>query len=164
MSMFTPFRSPRVRTSALVVGGLIKAASYVEAQQRLPINVSQVGGQNVAYIPAICDNSTGVLSTAINIGTTQVQVVAGSTRRIYVCGFNFTTGDSSNVVKWVEGTSTDCISGQADLSGPMNFSSKSGISSPSGNAVQFKTSSGASLCIDATSTGVYGMLTYISST
>jgi hypothetical protein len=90
--------------------------------------------------------------------------VAGSTQRIYVCGWNFTTADSSNLVKFVEGTSTDCITGQADKTGTYNFSSKSGMVVSNAGFPQFITSSGASLCIEATSTGVYGLLTYKSST
>lgn len=158
----------RFAQGAFMVGAAVKLAPFLvvetHAQQTQRVNVSQIGGQTAVNVPWICDNSTGVLSTVINIGSTQAQVVAGSTQSIYVCGFNFTTGDSSAAVKFVQGTSTDCITGQADKTGAYNLSSKSGIVVANGGAVQFKTSSANSLCIDTTSTGISGMLTYISST
>ena len=153
---------------AFMVGAAVKLAPYLvteaHAQQTQRVNVAQIAGQTAVNMPWLCDNSTGVLSTVISIGSTQAQVVAGSTKSVYVCGFSFTTGDSSAAVKFVEGTSTDCITGQADKTAPFNLSSKSGIAVSNGGAVQFKTSSGASLCIDTTSTGIAGYLTYISST
>jgi hypothetical protein len=165
MSVFSPFRNRRTITTALAVSGAIKFASHMEplyAQQTQRVNIAQVNG--VAPMPAICDNSTGILSTVINIGTTQAQVVAGSTQSIYVCGFTFTTADSSVLAKFVEGSSTDCLTSQADKTATFNLSSKSGISLPNAGYPQFKTSSGFSLCIDTTSTGIYGVLTYKSST
>lgn len=161
-------RQSRWRRLAFLLGVSAKLLPYlstpVHAQQAQRVNVAQIGGQNVPAMPYICDNSTGVQSTVINIVSTQTQVVAGSTKSVYVCGFSLTTGDSTTAWKWVEGTSTDCISGQADKSGLYNASSKWGIVENGGGSVLFKTSSGASLCIDTTSSGIQGRLTYISST
>ena len=154
--------------AAFFVGAALKLSPYLAttayAQNELRTDLVKIGGVTAVNMPYICDSSTGVSSTVINIGTTQAQVVAGSTKSVYVCGYQLTTADSTTLWKWVEGTSPDCITGQADKSGTFNASSKWGISVPNGGAVQFKTSSGASLCIDTTSTGVYGILTYISST
>lgn len=165
MSVFTPFRNKRVVATALAVSGAIKLAGTfgpLYAQQNQGVDLRAVNG--LTPLPAICDNSTGIQSTVINILSTQTQVVAGSTNRIYVCGFVATTADSSNLFKFVEGTSTDCITGQADKTATFNLSSKAGIAAPNSGFPQFITSSGASLCIDATSSGVYGFLTYKVST
>ena len=167
MSVFTPLRNRRTVATVFALGGAMKLASHLQplyAQQNLGVNIAQIGGVNV--LTALCDNSSGIQSTVINIGTTQAQVVAStvSSNIVFVCGFNFTTADSSNLFKWVEGTSTDCITGQADKSATYNLSSKSGIAIGNAGFAQFRTTSGASLCIDATSTGVYGMLTYKIST
>lgn len=161
-------RQSRWRRLAFILGASVKLAPYltqpVEAQQRQRVNIDQVAGQNVVFMPYLCDNSTGVQSTVIQILSTQTQVVAGSTNRIYVCGYSLTVSSVATQWKWVEGTSTDCITGQADKSGAYNASSGWGIVENGGGSVLFKTSSGASLCIDATSSGITGRLTYISST
>lgn len=163
-------RQSRWRRLAFVIGATFKLAPYltapVEAQQRQRVNVDQIAGTAVVNMPFICDNSTGVQSTVINIISTQTQVVAGSTKSIYVCGYSLTTfPGTTTTFKFVEGTSTDCITGQADKSGTYQASSNYwGIVENGGGSVLFKTSSAASLCIDTTSSGVYGRLTYISST
>ena len=168
MSIFRPFRNPTAIKALVITGAVLKLApTLVEAQQRTRVNVDQIGGQSVAPMPYVCDNSTGVQSTVINITSTQTQVVAGSTKSVYVCGYSFGAAlGSSATWKWVQGTSTDCISGQADLSAgwPLSTAATFGIVRDGGGGVLFKTSSGNSLCIDTTSSGLYGQLTYISST
>ena len=170
MSIFTSFRNKTAVTTFLVAGGLAKVGptwlqptTALHAQQAQRVNVAQINGVSPAV--AICDNSTAVRSTAINIISTQTQVLAtaGSSFIIYACGWSFTTPDSSVVIKFVEGTSTDCITGEATKAS-YNLSSKSGMVNASGGSVQFRTSSGASFCIDATSSGVTGLFTYVSST
>jgi hypothetical protein len=163
-------RQSRWRRLAFVLGATVKLLPYVatpvHAQQTQRVNVSQIGGQTATPMPYICDNSTGILSTVINIVSTQTQIVAGSTKSIYVCGYSLTTQPGTTTTfKFVEGTSTDCITGQADKSGTYQASSNYwGMVENGGGTVLFKTSSGASLCIDTTSSGIYGRLTYISST
>ena len=167
-------RQSRWRRLAFLLGATAKLAPYmvtpVHAQQSQRVNVAQIAGQTAVNMPYICDNSTGVQSTVISIISTQTQVVssanAGATKSIFVCGFSVTQPPgSTNSWKWVEGTSTDCISGQADKSGLYYASSAYwGMVSNGGGAVLFHTSSGQSLCIDATSSGLSGQLTFIAST
>lgn len=165
MSVFTPFRSKTSLTTAMVIGGALKLyPTWVVGEQTLyaqnqQVNVAQIGG--VAVVPARCDNSTGILSTAINAASTQTQVVAGSTQRVIACGYEFTTPTSTATVQWVQGTSTDCSSGRATISGAMNLSSNSGMVVPNTGAVQFRGSSGNTICINTTSTGVNGLFKYI---
>lgn len=168
MSVFTPFRNPAAVRTVVLTGALLKLVptweAAVHAQQPTRVDVMRMGGVNLAPMPWICDNSTGVQSTVIYITSTQTQVVAGSTKIVYVCGWNVFTGASSIAFKWVEGSSTDCITGQADKSGLYDLSSRQGFVVSNGGGVQFKTSSGFSLCIDAASSGLQGQLTFISST
>lgn len=169
MSVFTPFRNRRTVATVFAVSGALKFATHMQpytlyAQQNQSVDIKAING--VTPLVSLCDNSTAILSTVINIGTTQAQIVAStvSSNIVFVCGYDFTTADSSNLVKFVEGSSTDCITGQADKSATYNLSSKSGLVRTNAGFAQFRTSSGFSVCIDATSTGVYGMLTYRIST
>lgn len=173
MSVFTPFRNKTALTTALVVGSALKLTpTWVTGHQVLyaqnqQVNIAQING--AAPIPAVCDNSTGVQSTNFQIITsTQVQIVPASTKSVYVCGWSFTTPDSSQVVKFVEGSTGDhCVTSEAIKAGPWNFSSKSGMVVPNAGHVQFKTSSGMGVCLDITSTGglgVGGIITFIPST
>ena len=171
MSVFTPFRSKSALTTALVVGGALKVVpTWVTGHdvlhaQNQQVDIARIGGQPI--IPAVCDSSTGVLSTIISAVSTQTQVVigAGSSFSIYACGWHFLgPAGSTFTMKWVEGTSTDCVTGAANKSGLQAYSSYGGIAISNGGGVQFKTSSGTNLCINTTSTGVGGLLTYKHST
>ena len=158
--------------AAFMVGATVKLAPYLttpaHAQQNVGVNIRQVGSVDAVSMPFICDNSTGIQSTVIYIQSTQEQVVSsavpGSSKAIFACGFQLTTADSTAAWKWVTGTSTDCTSNQANVSGTFNASSKWGIAVSNGGAVQFRVSSGQSLCIDTTSSGIQGLLTFATST
>lgn len=162
----------RLTRSAFLIGGAVKLAPYLVsnayAQQEVRVDVAEIGGVAAVSMPFICDNSTGILSTAIVIGSTQAGILSsaapGSSKAIFVCGYQVTVGDSTSAWKFVTGTSSDCVTGQADLSGIFNASSKWGISVPNGGAPQFRVSSGQALCIDATGSSLGGMLTYALST
>ena len=174
MSVFTPFRNKTALTTAIVVGSALKLSpTWVTGQQVLhaqvqQVNVAQINGLTV--LPAICDNSTGVQSTNFLITTsTQTQIIPASTKSVYVCGWNFLTGDSSNVVTFLEGSTGDaCVTSESTKAGPYNFSSKSGMVVANAGFPQFRTSSGLGVCISVTSTSaalaVGGVITYMPST
>lgn len=162
----------RLTQTAFMLGATVKLAPYLvqsaHAQQTQAVNVREIGGVSAVSMPFICDNSTGILSTAIVISSTQAGILSsaapGSSKAIFVCGYQVTNGDSTGTWKFVTGTSSECVTGQADLSGAFNASSKWGISVPNGGAPQFRVSSGQALCIEASNSTLGGMLTYALST
>lgn len=163
MSVFTPFRNRRVIATTFAVSGALKLATHMQplyAQQTQAVDITTING--VTPLATICDNSSAIQSTVINITSTQLQVVGStvSTTAVFVCGWEFMTKTSSDVVTWLQGSSTDCITGQTALSGPFDLSSRMGMVRTNAGFAQMRTSGGWSLCMETTSSNVVGMVTY----
>jgi hypothetical protein len=134
-------------------------AAYAQQTQR--VNVAQVGGIDPA--PAICDNSTSLLSSAFLIrGTaaTNTVVITASTAKSFVCALDLTTDDSTVQIALVSGDSTDCSTNSTITI--FNFSSKSGMTRANGGNPQWKPiSSNSAVCIKTASSGpVFGSITF----
>ena len=138
------FRSPYLRASVITLGVTIKTAQWAEfahAQQSQRVNVAEVNGQTP--VPAVCDNSTEVNSSAFLIAGT------GATNSVIL------------TISLVSGDSTNCSSNSTITT--WVFSSYSGITKANGGSPQYKPiSSNSAVCIKTGSSGpVYGSLTYV---
>lgn len=178
MSVFTPFRKRSLVKTWVAVGGAVKLAHMLNdpaptwvapvayAQQPQRMNLDQIGGSSVTYIPVRCDNSTGIQSTVISVTSTQGEIVQASTGRIHVCGWSFTSSAGAVSPSFVQGSSADaCVTNETAKTGKYSLSSFSQVVVPNAGHVQFITSSAVSLCLNVPTAGdVTGLLTYIQST
>lgn len=136
----------------------VKAASTVAAaaDPSLVIAVSPNGGN-------LCLNPTATLNNvALNAsGTTAAQIIALSgTTKIYVCAITVIGGGTSPTFSLVQGTGTNCATGQTVVVQAIPLSTTTTFSFPSPAAV---TSSGQALCtlLTGTTPTAKGVLTYV---
>jgi hypothetical protein len=136
----------------------VKAASTpaAAADPSLVIAVSPNGGN-------LCLNPTATLNNvALNAsGTTAAQIVALSgTTKIYVCAITVIGGGTSPTFSLVQGTGTNCATGQTVVVQAIPLSTATTFSFPSPAAVA---GSGQALCtlLTGTSPTAKGVLTYV---
>lgn len=136
----------------------VKAASTAAAaaDPSLVIAVSPNGGN-------LCLNPTTTLNNvALNAsGTTAAQIVALSgTTKIYVCAITVIGGGTSPTFSLVQGTGTNCATGQTVVVQAIPLSTTTTFSFPSPAAV---TGSGQTLCtlLTGTTPTAKGVLTYV---
>lgn len=166
MSIFSPFRSKRVLTGALVVSGALKLdQTLVWAQQNQQVNVAQING--ATPLSAYCDDSTKVATFVYSTNSSGVTspIIQGnaSTSPSFVCSVRLTTDNSSVRLRFLRGTSTDCTSNQAFIEGGSPVSSNSGFAESGGGSPLFVVPSSQTLCLNhGTSTGyVGGRISYV---
>lgn len=115
------------------------------------------GASGTLYQFTACDQSAQASITA----TTTTELVAlVSGRRVRVCSYQISAGNSTAAAKFVQGTGTACATGTADLSPAFDLAANSGFTRGSGIGELFGTSTANALCLNVTTGTAHVWITY----
>lgn len=127
----------------------------------LSLSSSRAEAQLQSFIPSgqvIACNNSAVISTAAGGNTQLISLQSGQT--IYVCGYNFMAGGTTNF-KFVYGTGTACATGQTDLTGAYPLISQTGVSYGAGVGTVIRTPASNALCVNnSAAVQVSGVVSY----
>jgi hypothetical protein len=110
----------------------------------VPAQAGLVGAVSSGVLAGIvaCDNSAALTMTTAT--TTQI-VALQSGKNIYICGFVI-NGGGTTTARLVQGTGTNCGTGQANITPSFNLATGTVIAHGSGLGYVGKTAAGSALC------------------
>lgn len=119
---------------------IVMIAAMVAANGQ--VYISQPQALSVAGVVA-CDNSA-VLS--MSTATTTQAIALASGKSVYVCGFVLNAGGTATV-KLVQGTGSNCGSGQSNLTPAFNLTAGGNVALGNSLGRLLKSNSGSAVCV-----------------
>lgn len=122
------------------------AAASGHVAQEVP-QLVQPGGLGSSGYQAhkVCDSVVKISQAALNGAAEIVSATAG--KKIYVCGYSITSTAAAGI-SWVEGTGTNCGTGQAAVTGVQQLAAKAQVGvGPAPYAMPFTATAADALCI-----------------
>lgn len=138
------------RTWSIVITSLLFVGAVVG-------QLSQSGGAAPANGPVVCDSSAA-LSMSSSSTVQAVALAAG--KSVHVCAFAF-NADGKAAVRMVQGTGSNCATGQSNLTPPFNLEANGSIGLGSGVGRLVKSNLGSAVCVaNSTNKQVNALVVY----
>lgn len=124
----------------LVVGGVLGQLSQSGGMGG---SVTVTGGSVAVTNLTSCDNTASI---SMSSATTTQAIALASGKSVYVCGFVF-NADGKTTAKLVQGTGTNCATGQSSLTPPFNLDAGANVQLGSGLGRLLKSNAGSAVCV-----------------
>lgn len=106
--------------------------------------VGQLSQSSTAAVgPVTCDSSVALSMSSV---TTKQAVAQSPGKSVYVCGFVF-NADGKVEVRLVQGTGSNCGTGQSNLTPPFNLTAGGSIALGGGVGRLLKSNAGSAVCV-----------------
>jgi hypothetical protein len=148
-----------LRLMALLIVALAQAAAQVYTSSPAPVK-GQSSSTTGAAVPTTADltgvvssgNLTGLIGCdssallSMSTATTTQAIALQAGKSIYVCGFVL-NGGGTTTARIVQGTGTNCGTGQANMTPAFNLAAGGNVTVGNGVGVVLKTTAANALCI-----------------